>query len=119
MNKGIYLEDSDKPDQPALVRPVTRELLAARAGRERQLLAKSKAKEDRERQAAEDAARKAEQGKISHLSMFRTDEFSAWDEDGIPMKDAEGKDVAKSRGKKLRKDWERQKKLHEGWLAMQ
>lgn len=119
MDKGIYLEDSDKANEPALVRPVTRELLAARKGREQQRLAKIKAKEDREKQAADEAARKAEQGKIDHLNMFRMSEFSAWDGDGVPIKDAEGKDVAKSRVKKLRKDWERQKKLHEAWLKMQ
>lgn len=49
--------------------------------------------------------------------MFRTSEFSEWDEEGLPVKDHEGKEVAKSRGKKLRKDWERQRKLHEAWLA--
>jgi cysteinyl-tRNA synthetase len=35
----------------------------------------------------------------------------------LPVKDKEGKEVAKSRSKKLRKDWERQKKLHEAWVA--
>jgi hypothetical protein len=30
---------------------------------------------------------------------------------------AEGKEVAKSKGKKLRKEWERQKKLHEAFIA--
>ena len=119
MDKGIYLEDSDKANEPALVRPVTKEILTARRIGDQQRRDKLKAKEDREKQAAEEAARKAEKGKINHLTMFRTDEFSAWDEDGIPIKDAEGKDVAKSRGKKLRKDWERQKKLHETWLATQ
>jgi cysteinyl-tRNA synthetase len=53
------------------------------------------------------------------LEMFRTSEFSAWDADGLPTADAEGKEVAKSRSKKLRKDWERQKKLHEAWSAQQ
>lgn len=49
--------------------------------------------------------------------MFKTAEFSAWDEDGLPTKDAEGEPVNKSRAKKLRKDWERQKKAHDAWLA--
>ena len=58
-----------------------------------------------------------EKGKLSHLDMYRTSEYSDWDAEGLPTKDQEGKEVAKSRGKKLKKDWERQKKLHEAWLA--
>ena len=53
------------------------------------------------------------------MEMFRTSEFSAWDADGLPTHDVEGKEVAKSRAKKLRKDWERQKKAHEAWQASQ
>ena len=109
--KGIYLEDRDS-DQPALIRPVTKELLAAK-----------KEKDDRERQKQEakirreqEATAKATKGRISHKKMFRTDDFSAWDEGGVPTKDREGVEIAKSRRKKLQKDWERQKKLHETWL---
>ena len=51
--------------------------------------------------------------------MFRTNEFSAWDDEGLPTRDAAGEEVTKSRAKKLRKDWERQKKAHEAWLASQ
>ena len=48
--------------------------------------------------------------------MFRTEEFSAWDEDGLPTKDKEGADVPKSKTKKFKKEWEKQKKLHEEYL---
>ena len=51
--------------------------------------------------------------------MFRTAEYTEWDADGMPTKDAEGKEVAKSKRKKLVKEWERQKKLHEEWKAKQ
>jgi cysteinyl-tRNA synthetase len=115
--QGIYLEDGLTPDTPAIVRPVTRELQAARDERDKQRDLKQKAKEEREKKAAEEAAAKAEKGKLSHLEMFRTSEYSAWDEEGLPLKDAEGKEVAKSRMKKLKKDWEKQKKLHEAWLS--
>ena len=60
-----------------------------------------------------------EKAKVSHLDMFRTAEFSAWDENGMPTKDAQGEEVTKSRLKKLQKDWQRQKKLHEDWLKRQ
>ncbi|KAL1957054.1 hypothetical protein VTO42DRAFT_6431 [Malbranchea cinnamomea] len=108
---GVYLEDRE--NQPALVRPVTRELIQAREEKAARARQKQLEKEAREKEAL----KKAEKGKISHLEMFRTSEFSAWDDDGIPTKDAAGEELTKSRLKKLRKDWERQKKLHEAWLA--
>lgn len=109
-NLGIYLEDRPD-DQPALIRPVTKELRAAKAEQEAKEVQKLKAKEEREKEAAA----KADKGRLSHLEMFRTAEYSAWDEEGLPMKDATGEEITKSKGKKLRKDWDRQKKLHEAW----
>ncbi|KAL8935782.1 MAG: hypothetical protein Q9211_004514 [Gyalolechia sp. 1 TL-2023] len=109
-NLGIYLEDRPD-DQPALIRPVTKELRAAKAEQEAREQQKKKAKEEREKEAVA----KADKGKLSHLDMFRTAEYSAWDEEGLPLKDAAGEEITKSKGKKLRKDWERQKKLHEAW----
>lgn len=110
-NLGIYLEDRD--DMPALVRPVTRDILQARE----ELAQKAKQKRQEKEKQEELARQKLEKGKLSPLEMFKTNEFSAWDEDGIPTKDVEGEAVNKSRTKKLRKDWERQKKAHDAWLA--
>ncbi|KAK2744799.1 hypothetical protein FQN55_006555 [Onygenales sp. PD_40] len=108
---GIYLEDRD--NQPALVRPVTRELIQAREEKAARARQKQIEKENKEKEAL----KRAEKGKISHLDMFRTNEYSAWDEDGLPIRDAAGEEITKSRSKKLRKDWERQKKAHEAWLS--
>lgn len=108
---GIYLED--QPNGRALVRPVTRDILEMRQRDTERTLQKQRAKEERERKAVQ----QKEKGKISPREMFKTAEFSAWDDDGVPTKDSEGKDVTKSRMKKLRKDWERQAKLHEAWVA--
>ncbi len=107
---GIYLEDRDR--RPALVRRVTRDLVAARQENLQREQQKQRAKEVRDR----DAAEKAEKGRLSHLEMFRTSEYSAWDDEGLPIKDVEGVEITKSKAKKLRKDWERQKKLHEAWV---
>ena len=112
-DQGIYIEDSLTANEAAMVRPLTREMVAARREREERDLAKQKAKEEREREAAA----KAEKGKLSHLEMFRTSEYSAWDNEGLPSRDAEGQEITKSKIKKLKKDWERQKKLHEAWLT--
>ncbi|KAL1970895.1 hypothetical protein VTN77DRAFT_2729 [Rasamsonia byssochlamydoides] len=108
---GVYLEDRD--NLPALVRPVTKELIQAREEKAARARQKQLEREQREKEALA----KAEKGRISHLEMYRTAEFSAWDEDGIPTHDAAGQEITKSRAKKLRKDWERQKKAHEAWLA--
>lgn len=110
---GIYLEDR-KGDEPALVRPVTKQLLDARQEQEEEQRRKQKTRDEE----AQKAAARAEKGKQSHLDMFRTSEYSEWDVDGLPIKDAKGEDVAKSKTKKLKKDWERQKKAHEAWLKI-
>jgi cysteinyl-tRNA synthetase len=114
---GIYLEDRD--GLPALVRPLSQTLQEERANREAATAAKEAAKQKAAAEKAAEEARKLEAGKLSHLEMFRTSEYSAWDEEGMPTADKEGKEVAKSRLKKLRKEWERQKKLHEAWRATQ
>ncbi|KAF2269411.1 hypothetical protein CC78DRAFT_529201 [Lojkania enalia] len=111
---GIYLEDRD--NAPAMVRPVDAELRAVREQKEANERQKREAKERREREEAEKKARLAAQAKISPKDIFRTAEFSAWDEDGMPTKDAKGEDVPKSKTKRMRKEWEKQRKLHEEYL---
>jgi cysteinyl-tRNA synthetase len=108
---GIYLEDQE--NGPAMVRPVTKELIDLRQRQAEQSLEKQRRREERERKALEKAAR----GKLSPSEMFRTSEFSAWDENGLPTKDSSGNDITKNRSKKLRKDWEIQRRLHEAWIA--
>ncbi|CAG8895738.1 unnamed protein product [Penicillium egyptiacum] len=110
---GIALEDRE--NQPALVRPVTQEMIKAREEKETRALQKQAEKLKKE----QEALKKAEKGKLSHLEMFRTSEYTAWDDEGMPTRDAAGEEITKSRTKKLRKDWERQKKSHEAWLATQ
>ena len=108
---GIYLEDRE--NAPAMVRPVDAELQSARDQKEAIARQKAEAKLQRQREEAEKQAKLAEQAKINPRDMFKTDEYSAWDIDGLPIKDKEGNDVAKGKAKKLRKEWEKQKKLYE------
>ena len=109
----IYLEDRD--GQPAMVRPVDRELRKARAERAATEAAKAKAREKRQ---SEDTKRMGI-ARVSPAEMFKIDEYSAWDMNGFPTKDSKGEDITKSKAKKLKKDMERQKKLHETWLLAQ
>lgn len=112
-DSGIYLEDRE--GQPALVRPVTKDLIQLREAK----VARARQKELDKEARQQEALKKAEKGKLSHLIMFRTSDYSEWDEDGVPVKNAQGEEINKSQRKKLRKDWERQKKAHEAYLAIQ
>lgn len=108
---GIYLEDRDGP-QGALIRPVTKFLRQARQEKEERDNQKDKARKDRE----SEAAAKADKGKLRPQDMFKTEEYTKWDANGFPVKDAAGEEITKSKGKKLKKEWDRQNKLHEDWL---
>lgn len=62
--------------------------------------------------AAAEAKRleRLEKGRTPPSKLFATDEFSAWDEQGVPTLDKEGVELPKSRRKKLQKEWDGQKK---------
>ncbi|KAI9807134.1 MAG: hypothetical protein M1825_005852 [Sarcosagium campestre] len=114
---GVWLDDREA-GQPALVKFVGKQEIAATQASKRAELAAREAKKEAARvELARAEAERANQGRLSHTDMFRSsDEYSAWDDDGIPTRDAKGEEITKSRAKKLRKDWERQKKRHEAWL---
>lgn len=68
-------------------------------------------KEEQARQLAEKEARK----NLDPNDMFKgeSDKYSEFDEDGVPTKDAQGELLSKSLVKKLKKEWEKQKRLFE------
>lgn len=115
-NLGVYLDD--RPDgQPSLIKfvPAT-ELIVAREEKAAKEAEKARAKEEAKRKKEAEEAAKWEKAKILPSDMFKTDEkYSAWDADGMPIKLKDGSDVPKSQTKKLKKEWDRQKKLHEDW----
>ncbi|KAK4204995.1 tRNA synthetases class I (C) catalytic domain-containing protein [Triangularia verruculosa] len=117
-NVGIYLEDRNSP-LPALVRPLDRSLIEARKEQESVATAKAMAKLELEAKEAEKERELRERAKIDPLVMFKTAEYAEWDDSGIPTVDAKGDVVSKNRRKKLVKEWEKQKKLHDEWLVMQ
>lgn len=74
-------------------------------------LQQQKLKEQKEQERKEKA-------KVSPLEMFKNNElYSAWDENGLPTKDKDGNDVTKSMTKKLKKQWDQQKNLHEEFFG--
>jgi cysteinyl-tRNA synthetase len=95
-----------------------------------------KARDEKLAQIAEKAAKKAsqadaakakqmlklERGKLPPTEMFRPPNvpegtYSSWDDRGIPLTDASGIELSKSRLKKLAKEWEIQSKAHDEWKA--
>lgn len=110
----IYLEDRE--NAPALVRPVTEGLKAARREREDKERQKEEAKAKREREALE----KLQRGRLSPADMFKpphSTEYSAWDPDGVPTAAKDGTALTASRVKKLKKEWDAQRKAHEKYLT--
>ncbi|KAF2858568.1 hypothetical protein K470DRAFT_272319 [Piedraia hortae CBS 480.64] len=113
-NLGIYLEDREAP-QGALVRPLSQSKRDERAKKEEAAASKA-AEKERARLKAEQAEKaRKEQAKIDPKTMFKTEEYSAWDDDGIPTKDTKGETLPKSRTKKLKKEFEAQKKAFEAY----
>ncbi|KAI9067364.1 hypothetical protein FKP32DRAFT_1683968 [Trametes sanguinea] len=120
---GVALDDQE--DGKALVKLVPPEELV-------------KAREEKRAQAEAKAARKAaaaeaerqkrlaalEKGRVPPQELFRPPNvpegtYGSWDENGIPLTDAEGKELSKSASKKLQKEWTLQKKRHEDFLEWQ
>jgi len=112
---SIYLEDAIDPSEPALVRPLDQSLIIARQEKESAAKAKAQAKAKRDAEEAEKKRQLAEKAKVDPKQMFRTEEYSEWDEDGVPTKEKGGEEVTKTKRKKLGKEWDKQKKLHEEW----
>ncbi|OAL37791.1 hypothetical protein AYO20_02968 [Fonsecaea nubica] len=110
----IFLEDRE--NAPALVRPVTEGLKAARREKEDKARQKEEARRQREREAQE----KLQKAKISPTEMFKPPhsvEYSSWDGDGVPTTAKDGTPLTASRVKRLKKEWEAQRKVHEKYLA--
>ncbi|KAJ4180611.1 cysteinyl-tRNA synthetase [Fusarium solani] len=117
-NLGVYLDD--RPDnQPSLIKFIpAAELIAARevkAARETQK-ARKKEKVQLALEKAEKEAR--EKAKVPPEELFKKDErYGAWDDQGMPTKMKDGSDVPKSQLKSVKKQWERQKKVHDDLKA--
>ncbi|KAL9619234.1 MAG: hypothetical protein Q9204_008316 [Flavoplaca sp. TL-2023a] len=115
-NLGVYLED--RADSPmARIRPVTKELREAKEAQQAKKAKKSIA--DRSRNLAKAPTAKDDKRMISPLELFKNEEYSAWNEDGIPTKDKDGNELTNSKTKKLKKQWEHQKRLHDQWQSQQ
>ncbi|KAI1352140.1 cysteinyl-tRNA synthetase [Xylaria sp. FL0043] len=117
-NIGVYLDD--RPDgQPSLIKFIpAAELIAAREEKAAKDAERAKAKEEARIAREKAEAEKWEKAKVAPLDMFKGDErYSEWDAEGIPTKLKDGSEVPKAQLKKLKKEWDRQKKLHGEYLT--
>ncbi|KAJ2717029.1 cysteinyl-tRNA synthetase, partial [Coemansia spiralis] len=96
------------------------ELQRARELSEAKDAAKRLAKEKEAQLAEEKRLALLEKAKMPPQDMFRTPEmrelYSAWDERGVPTKDAAGEELPKSKAKRLAKELDAQAKLHANYL---
>ncbi|KAJ2548077.1 cysteinyl-tRNA synthetase [Coemansia sp. RSA 1933] len=116
---GIIIDDHG--DGRALVKFADPEQLQRE--REQREVEEKARREKKEAQARENEAKRQlrlQKAKVSPNDMFRTPEmlelYSAWDESGLPTKDKDGKDLTKSKLKKLVKEQAAQDKLHSEYL---
>jgi glutaminyl-tRNA synthetase len=108
MNLTVNLKDSKPKD-----------VAAAGAAADATATAGTGATRSRKEEQAKQLAEKMARMTLDPKDMFRkqVDLYSALDEDGIPTHDAAGEKISKSLAKKLRKDWEKQKKVFEAASA--
>lgn len=117
-NLGVYLDD--RPDgQPSLIKFIpAAELIAAREEKAAKDAEKAKAKEEARLAREKAEIEKWEKAKIAPLDMFKSDgRYSEWDVEGLPTKLKDGSEVPKTQLKKLKKEWDRQKKVHGEYLT--
>lgn len=117
-NLGVRLED--KENGPAAIKLMSREaLLKEREQKKAQELEKAVEKERKRLEQLALAEAREAQKKINPKEMFlkETDKYSAFDENGLPTLDKEGKEVSKGQIKKLQKLQQAQEKKYNEYLA--
>ncbi|KAH8402094.1 hypothetical protein KR009_009720 [Drosophila setifemur] len=117
-NLGVRLEDKDGGQ--FAVKLVDRDSLLRE--REAKLAAEAEKAAEKERKkqaAAEAAAAKEAQRRVNPKEMFlgETEKYSAFDENGMPTLDKEGKEVSKGQIKKLQKLQQQQEQRYKEYLA--
>ena len=123
LDLGVALDDRGD-GQGALVKFLNEkertELRQQQQERAALLAAKQQKKAEQARLAAEKERERAERAKVSPSEMFRGPDmhklYSRWDDDGVPTHLADGEELSKSARKKLLKQQQQQRKLHDAYL---
>jgi cysteinyl-tRNA synthetase len=108
---GVVLEDREGGN--ALVKLVDKELLQAQKEEQKMKLEIQKQlKLERKQKEQAQLEQRRLKAQLNPSDMFKTDEYSDWDEQGLPLKMKDGEQVTKSKRKKLLKEFEAQTKLY-------
>ncbi|XP_030387244.1 cysteine--tRNA ligase, cytoplasmic [Scaptodrosophila lebanonensis] len=117
-NLGVRLEDKD--GGKFAVKLVDREsLLREREAKQAAEAERAAEKERKKQAAAEAAAAKEAQRRIDPQRMFlnEKEKYSAFDENGLPTHDIDGKEISKGQLKKLQKLQQQQEQRYKEYLA--
>lgn len=100
------------------------ELIRARDEKRAQEQAKAARKAAAVEAERQKKVQKLEKGRVPPQELFRPPHvdaglYSSWSAEGLPLADREGKELSKNQAKKVKKDWDLQRKLHEEFLAWQ
>ncbi|KAF8160698.1 tRNA synthetases class I (C) catalytic domain-containing protein [Crassisporium funariophilum] len=118
---GVALDDQE--DGKALVKLVSpAELIKAREEKRAFLDAKAAKKVASAEAERQKRLQKIEKGRVAPKDMFKPPivpegTYSSWNDSGLPLTDAEGKELSKNQVKKVQKEYATQLKLHEDFLA--
>jgi cysteinyl-tRNA synthetase len=74
-------------------------------------------KERRQQEIQQKEEERRKKAMIDPMKMFKTEEYLEWDETGIPLKNSDGSQVAKSKRKKLEKQHQAQTKLYQEYKS--
>ena len=109
---GVSLEDRDD-GQPALLKLVDKNLLMSQKQEKLDKLAhQQKLKQEQQLLAQQQEQLRQEKARVKPIDLFKTGEYTVWDEQGIPLVESGGEQVTKSKRKKLVKEMENHKKLY-------
>ncbi|KAI8804735.1 tRNA synthetases class I (C) catalytic domain-containing protein [Cladochytrium replicatum] len=118
----LDIQLDDREDGKALAKFMDKAtILREREEKRQRELKRQQEKEERAREALRKQQEELEKGKTAPADLFKDAEsltlYSKWDEKGIPTHDADGAEVAKSKKKRLQKEYDVQVKLHDKYKA--
>ena len=110
---GVRIED--KGNEGSLWKFFDKEQYKKEKEKEKEL------KENKKKQKEEEAKQREMKLSMTAKEYYATmtDKYSAFDEEGIPIKNAKGNDISKEQYNKLKKEFAKHDKQHQKWLEQQ
>ena len=111
---GVKIEDKGK-DKPSIWKFYDKDQYIKEKEKQKEILENQK--KQKEAEAKERELKLSTPAKEYYAMM--TDKYSAFDEEGVPIKNAKGGDLSKEQINKLKKDFQKHQKNHLKWLEQQ